>query len=172
MKTLLLLRHAKSSWKDADLADFDRPLNKRGTKAAARMGRFLAEEGLVPASALCSAARRAQETWALAAEALDQDVPTKTYRTLYLASPARLLAVIQRQPAELSSLLMVGHNPGMGSLVLRLAGSGSDLPALTRVSEKYPTAALAELTFEGANWAELSPGAARLRRCVVPRDFE
>lgn len=172
MKRLLLLRHAKSSWKAPDLADFDRPLNKRGQKAAARMGRFLADEGLLPDSVLCSAARRAQDTWKLAQDALGYDIATKTYRSLYLASPARLLAVIRRQPAELGTIMLVGHNPGIGTLVRRLAGPGSDSGALAKVTEKYPTAALAELLFEGDSWAALDVGAARLERCVVPRDFD
>ena len=172
MKILLLLRHAKSSWKHPDLADFDRPLNKRGRKAAARMGVFLAAEGLQPDRVLCSAARRAQDTWQLAGGVLGSEVPTKTYRSLYLAGPARLLEVVRRQPAELDRLLLVGHNPGMASLICRLAGPTSDAQALARVTEKYPTAALAELQFAGENWSELALGSARLRRCVIPSDLD
>ena len=172
MKILLLLRHAKSSWKHPDLADFDRPLNKRGRKAAVRMGAFLAAEGLRPDGVLCSAARRAQDTWTLAAEALGDKVPTKTYRSLYLAAPARLLEVIRRQPADLDRLLLIGHNPGMASLIRRLAGPQSDARALARVTEKYPTAALAELHFAGETWSALAPGSARLRRCVIPSDLD
>ena len=172
MKRLFLLRHAKSSWDNPRLTDFDRPLNKRGRKAAARIGRYMAAERLLPELVLCSAARRAQDTWELTAKALGSEPSTKVYRSLYLASPARLLEVIRRQPSEVAALLMVGHNPGIATLVQRLAGPGSESAALGRAIEKYPTGALAELTFEAETWADLALEGTRLRRYVVPRDLD
>jgi phosphohistidine phosphatase len=174
-KTLLLLRHAKSSWGDPALADFERPLNMRGQKAAPRMGAYLRKQGLEPELALCSAARRAVETWALAAAALTKSgtlpVSTKHLRGLYLAPPSRILAALQRTPDEVERLLVVGHNPGMEHLALGLAGTGSEPKALHRLQVKYPTAALAELRFEAKRWQDVSPATGRLVRFVAPNDL-
>ena len=177
MKRLLLLRHAKSSWKSQGLLDFDRPLNKRGRGAAPAMGRYLAAEGLAPDGVLCSAARRAEETWELVSDALfAAGCPAprcvKHYRSLYLASPARMLETIRRQPAGLSTLLLIAHNPGTANLAARLAGKGSEREALARLAEGYPTAALAELSFAGDDWRGLEFAGAKLMRLVTPRALE
>jgi phosphohistidine phosphatase len=174
-RTLLLLRHAKSSWSDATLADFERPLNKRGQKAAPRMGAYLRKQGLMPELVLCSAARRAVETWALAGGALAKSgtapAPPKHLRSLYLAPPSRILAALRRTPDEVERLLVVGHNPGLEHLALGLAGSGSKPKAHSRLKAKFPTAALAELHFEARNWREVAPGTGRLVRFVTPREL-
>ena len=171
MKRLLLLRHAKSSWKNAALSDFDRPLNRRGRKAAPTMGAYLAAEGLRPDRVLCSAALRAEETWDRLKPRLDGEVPVKTFRSLYLASPARLLEVVQRQPNDLACLLVIGHNPGIANLARRLAGPGSSAEALARLAGNFPTAGLAELTFEGRSWSDIAPGLAGLVRIVAPKEL-
>ena len=90
MKTVLLLRHAKSSWNHPSLGDFDRPLAPRGRKAAPRIARFMRAEGLIPDVVFCSAALRALETWALVAPGLDADVPLETLRDLYHGTPGQL----------------------------------------------------------------------------------
>ena len=171
MKTLYLLRHAKSSWAEPALADFDRPLGKRGRKAAPRMATYMREHGLLPELALCSAAVRTQQTWELVAEVLG-DIPVKTYRSLYLASPARLLETLRRQPDELGSVIMIAHNPGMGRLAIRLSGPGSDPAALTEAEAKFPTAALAEIGFDVESWSQVGPGGGRMIRCIKPRQLE
>lgn len=172
-RTLLLLRHAKSSWSDPTLADFERPLNQRGQKAAPRMGAYLRKQGLVPKLVLCSAARRAMETWALAEGALEKGgmtpVPTKYLRSLYLASPSRILAALRRTPDEVESVLMIGHNPGMEHLTLGLAGPGSKPDAQSGIEVKFPTAALAELRFEARHWRDVAPGTGKLVRFVTPK---
>jgi phosphohistidine phosphatase len=172
-RTLLLLRHAKSSWSDPALADFERPLNKRGQKAAPRMGAYLREQGLVPGLVLCSAARRAVETWALAGEALSKGgtapVRTKYLRSLYLAPPSRMLAALRRTPDEAESVLIVGHNPGFEHLALGLAGPGSKPEAQRHMEAKFPTAALAELRFEARRWRDVAPGTGKLVRFVTPK---
>ena len=171
MPSLLLLRHAKSDWSNPGLGDFDRPLNKRGRRAAPLIGRYLREADLIPDLVLCSAARRAQETWELVAAELKQDVPVKTLRSLYLAAPSRLMASLLRVPDAPQRVLLIGHNPGMEHLAALLTGGG-DPAARSLMLEKFPTAALALLRLDGAAWDTLAPGGAVLERFVRPRDLE
>ena len=174
-KTLLLLRHAKSSWSEPSLSDFERPLNKRGQKAAPCMGAYLRKQALMPELVLCSSARRAAETWELAEPALTNSetasVPAKHLRSLYLAPPSRILTALRRLPDEIDRLLVIGHNPGMEHLALRLAGPGSKSQARSRLEAKFPTAALAEIHFDAQAWKQLEPGGGRLVRFVTPRDL-
>lgn len=171
MRRLYLLRHAKSSWADPGLADFDRPLNRRGQEAAPRMGKYMREEALEPDLVLCSAARRAQETWELVARELDKESAVKVQRSLYLATPSRLLATINRQASEVEGLLLVGHNPGMETLSARLAGAESKRKAVLSLQEKFPTATLAVFDCDIADWSDLEEGGGRLVRLVKPREL-
>ncbi|MEQ9556008.1 MAG: histidine phosphatase family protein [Rhodospirillales bacterium] len=170
MKTLLLLRHAKSDWAEPGLDDIDRPLAPRGQDAAPRMGRYLRTEGLVPDLVLCSTARRAQDTWALVAAELDPAPPVRFRKGLYAVSSAALLAAIRRVPDDCACLLLIGHNPEIEDLAHRLAGTGK-AKALAGLAEKYPTAALAEIRFERDSWTKIGEGAGALRRFVRPRDL-
>lgn len=171
MKTLLLLRHAKSNWDDPVLADFDRPLATRGRKAAPSMGRELERRGWRPDAVLVSTAKRTRQTWDLVAAEL-WAAPQPEFRgLLYDASAEQLLAELRQAPAAVKTLLLIGHNPGMEDLAQLLAGDGSDAQALERLREKFPTAALARLRFEGA-WTDLGAGAARLSHCLRPKDLD
>jgi len=169
MRTLYLLRHAKSSWASPLLDDFERPLNKRGREAAPQVGRLLRRRGLLPDLVLCSAARRAMETWELAGHAIGRNLPVKVYRGLYLASAAKILDIIRRASDETGSLLVVGHNPGMERCALQLAGPGSDPEALADLQAKYPTAAVSVLEVDAERWRDLDFGAARLTGFLKPR---
>ncbi|MDJ0942956.1 MAG: histidine phosphatase family protein [Kiloniellales bacterium] len=171
MPTLMLLRHAKSDWSDPALADFDRPLNKRGRRAAPLIGRHLRKQGLIPDLVLCSSALRARQTWELVSAELKAEVPIKFLRSLYLAPPSRLLATVQRQPKKVERLMMVGHNPGMENLAAHLAGGG-DAKLRARMREKFPTATLAVLGFAAEAWAGVAAGGGELQRFVVARDLE
>ncbi|MDF1587159.1 SixA phosphatase family protein [Marinimicrococcus flavescens] len=171
MHELLLLRHAKSRWDEPEAGDHDRDLTSRGERAAAAIGKFLRKSDLVPDLVLCSSARRARRTWQLVAEALRHDPPLKELRSLYLATPGRLLEIVRRQNPAVRRLLLVGHNPGMASLASRLAGEG-EADELARMEEKFPTAALARLTFTGDGWREAGQGRFRLDRFVRPRDLD
>ncbi len=171
MKSLFLLRHAKSSWDDPSLADFDRPLAARGRGAAPRMAAYMRKKGLVPDLVLCSAARRARETWELMAPVLGADAPVRTRGTLYGAEPGRLLAALRRAPRGTSSVLLIGHNPEIEDLAHRLCGPGSKGKALARLRAKYPTAALAVISFEGERWSTIGEGRGVLKRFVRPRDL-
>ena len=172
MKTILLVRHAKSSWDDPALGDFDRPLAPRGRKAAPRIARYMHDEGLAPELVLCSAARRAQETWALMAPAFDADIPLELRRDLVHAAPHRLLEVLHETPDEAAAVLMVAHSPAMEGLAIGLSGPDSERDAAERLYAKFPTAALAVITFDGDRWGEVGENGGALTRFVCPRDLE
>ncbi|HLS68162.1 MAG TPA: histidine phosphatase family protein [Kiloniellales bacterium] len=171
MRQLLLYRHAKSAWDDPALDDLDRPLAPRGRRAAVRMARAMAQEGWLPQRAMVSPAERCRQTWALGFSPLP-DVPQAILeRELYLAPPARLLEIVRRTPEGVRSLLLLGHNPGLQSFALKLAGAGSEPEACRRLAEKFPTAAVAVLEFE-SEWQGLSWAAARLTHFLRPRDLD
>ena len=166
------MRHAKSSWDDPALDDFDRPLAPRGRKAARRMGGYIEREGLAPDLVVCSAARRAHETWRLARGEIDGDIRSSVTRSLYLASPDRLLRAVRRAPDSAGRLLVIAHNPGIQELAVRLDadaddGRGSGPSAGMRA--KFPTAALAVLSVDARSWFETAGGRARLVKFVRPR---
>lgn len=146
MKTLLLLRHAKSSWKDASLEDHDRPLNRRGKKAAPRMARLLREEGLRPDLIVSSTAVRAETTARVVADGIG-DVPVELRKQLYLAEPERYISVLNELASDANTILMVGHNPGIEDLVNQLTGE----------DELMPTAALARVELPIEAWTDLRP---------------
>lgn len=166
MKTLLLLRHAKSSWTDPQLNDFDRPLARRGRIAASAVGRYLAEAGLVPDLIICSAAQRTRETLALLLPSLPGEMRVEVETGLYEADPQDILDRVQRIADGVERVLVVGHNPGMEQLADELTASG-DESARSRMAEKFPTAALAVITFDAKRWADVRPGTGTLRRFVV-----
>ncbi len=170
MRTVLLLRHAKSSWQSAAQADVDRPLAPRGRQAAAAMARLMAERDWVPDLVLRSHAERVRETWQLMAPLLGAQIPCKVMRTLYPGAPSRLLAALQKAAAEVQTLLLIGHNPGVGSLAVSLCGVGSN-KALEQMSTKFPTAGLAVIGFEIERWSDLGNGAGRLEAFVRPKDL-
>jgi len=171
MRTLLLLRHAKSSWDYPDLDDFNRPLAPRGRKAAPRMAGYLKKKGMRPDLVLCSAALRAVQTWVLVSEILGDGAEVKYLRGLYLAPPSRMLSSIRQVADEHPCVMLIAHNPGMEHLASVLAGPDSNQQALQKLHEKYPTAALAEITFEAPSWREIQRGAGRLKRLVRPKEL-
>lgn len=167
MLTLSLFRHAKSSWDDPSLEDFDRPLGPRGLKAAPQMGAFMAEQKLRPDLVLCSPAQRTRETLDLVAEEIGRPrtvFPDK----LYLAAPETLLAAVQATTGGVRHLMMVGHNPGLHMLALLLMGpeGSADAGALRT---KFPTAGLAVLTFSARAWRDIGPGSGRLKLFMTPK---
>ncbi len=161
---LLLVRHAKSSWTDPDVADHDRPLNARGREAATRVGRHLRRSGFQPDLVLCSSATRARQTL----EGLDfEHAPVSIEDRLYGASPMALLTRVRAVPGDVHSLVLIAHNPGIEDLTRLLADHDDQLAA----AGKFPTAAVAELEFALDDWAQVAPGRGRLRTFVVPRDL-
>ncbi len=162
MKTLLVLRHAKSSWRDREKSDHGRSLNKRGKRDAPRMGRLVAERDLCPDLILSSTAKRARVTAEAVAAQTGYGAAVQLERRLYLANPAEIIEVIRESAGEATSIMVVGHNPGLEELVARFGGVG----------EPLPTAALAEIHLHIAAWSDLllsSPG--RLANVWRPREL-
>jgi phosphohistidine phosphatase len=170
MRRLLLMRHAKSSWDQPGLADIDRPLAPRGRSSAKAMARQMRRDGLRPDLVLCSPAARVRETWELLSEELGQDLPCRTLRSLYPGVPSRLLAALSRAGDDVASLLLIGHNPGISSLALRLARPGAG-KSRKQMETKFPTAALAVLAFKIDRWSEIEPETGRLVAFVRPKDL-
>ncbi|MDR6979503.1 phosphohistidine phosphatase [Streptomyces sp. 3330] len=166
-RRLVVLRHAKSAWPDG-VPDHERPLAPRGLRDAPAAGRALAAAGQVPDLALCSTAARARGTWELAAAEWDSPPPVRFDPRLYGAGVPGLLEVVHEAPPEVGTLLLVGHNPGLGELVLGLAGDGPD-DILDEVRLKFPTSAIAVLDWHGPGWRALAAGTALLTSMTVPR---
>jgi len=146
MRTLLILRHAKSSWKETGLTDHDRSLNKRGRRDAPRIGELLREQGLVPDMILSSSAKRAKRTAEIVAEESGFSGEIMFSRELYAAWPESYIDALSIQPDQYECVMVVGHNPGLEELLLVLAGE----------AERMPTAALAQVTLPIDSWRELS----------------
>lgn len=173
MKTLYLLRHAKSSWGDPALPDHERPLNERGRKAAATMGCFLAGLAERPSLVLASTARRVGETLDLLLPELAGNVAVRRDKNLYLAAPHTLLSRLQSTSEIDDNLMIVGHNPGIHQFALQLLDEPRDKAereARRRLEEAYPTAALTVLRFPAAqNWGQIAWGEGRLLSFTTPR---
>jgi phosphohistidine phosphatase len=168
MKTLYLLRHAKSSWADTAIGDQDRPLAPRGHRAADKVANHLLQQGAAPAIVLCSSARRARDTLALVAPAFGKATEHVVEEGLYAASAAELLRRLRRIPDRTPSVMIIGHNPGLQDLAVTLAAHGA---LLERLREGFPTTALAVLQSPIKSWRELGPGNAKLIDFVVPREL-
>jgi phosphohistidine phosphatase len=166
MADLYVLRHAKSSWDDPSLADVERPLAPRGRKAARLLGRHLSDEGIRPELVLCSPAVRAHETLARIGPAL-ADVETLVEPGLYGASASDLIERLRAVPEDTSSVVVIGHNPALQNLIVRLARPG---PLRDRANAKLPTGALATLELDG-DWNALTDGGAELTDLLLPREL-
>lgn len=171
MKRIYLLRHAKSSWDDVAMDDFQRPLNSRGRKAARRMGKYLNEQGIRPNMILCSAATRTRATYDILENSLE-GVPVSFEDGLYEASRGDLLHRLQRLDGHLHTVLMIAHNPGLEKLALALCGGHGDPAAVEKLEQKYPTGTLAILETMVPHWPELDAGTCRLIDFIRPKDLD
>ncbi len=142
MKTLLLMRHAKSSWKDESLDDHDRPLNKRGKRESPRIGELLRDQQLVPDFILCSSARRARKTAESVAFAAGFRGETRITSELYMIPPARMLEILAETSDSFSSVLLIAHNPSLEELFEQLTGH----------SQAFSTASIAQLELRIDSW--------------------
>lgn len=170
MKTLLLVRHAKSSWDDWSLADHDRPLAPRGRNAAPLVADHMADEGLIPAVVLCSTAVRTRQTWDLMSPTLGETAEVDYLPSLYGAGPGTMMEAVMAHADDRSPVLLVAHNPGTEDLARALCGSGPD-DSLARMQTKYPTAALAVIDFDVPSWSDVTAGSGVLRSFVRPKDL-
>jgi phosphohistidine phosphatase len=145
MRSLLVLRHAKSDWHDPDLDDRDRPLNKRGTKDAGRMGLLIKEENLQPDLIITSTARRARQTVEGLVAASEYQGFVLTEANFYLAAPAAFITVLRAMTHDPQRVMVVGHNPGLEKLVESLSGASTTMPTATLVAIDLPLSAWREL---------------------------
>ena len=167
MRRLLLARHAKSSWSDPALRDHDRPLNSRGRGAAPKIAAALRDADLLPDLVYSSTSARTRETWARMEPDLGGNAIVEFLPELYLASAGGMLAVIQSAPPGVSTLMLLGHNPGTHALAVGLAGQG-DREDLLEMRAKFPTGAVAVIDFPCDAWSEIE-GTGHLRAFLRPR---
>lgn len=171
MKVILLLRHAKSAWGQPGLDDHERPLNKRGERAAEAMAEHIVLNAPRPDLILCSTAARTRQTLAPLVHRLTSPAPPIALeKALYLATEGELLVRLRAVAEEVRTVLLIGHNEGIGELANALAGDG-DPATLARLHEKYPTGTLATLRLGKVPWQDLAPGHAELVAFVRPRDL-
>ena len=163
MKTLLLLRHAKSCWEDSSLADHDRPLKQRGIKAARRIGQLIGTQKCSPELVLCSTAVRAKETLRLVLEEVKGTPPIEYVERLYHCSLDVFISVLRSIPWDLSAVMLVGHNPGLEEFLSHLAGQ----------SQTMPTGALARIELDLSHWSDFNSGTSgRLVDVWRPRELK
>ncbi len=172
MRTIFVLRHAKSDWNDPAIDDFARPLAPRGLTAAPGIGRFLRDRGFAPERVVCSTAVRARATWDLVAKEMATAPAAEFSDALYLAPKQKILAMIRALPDTCASVLVVGHNPGLHDLVLGLAGAQSNAKLLKRIERGFPTAAFAVLVFDVDRWREIADYSGRLETFVRPKSLK
>lgn len=161
MKTLFLLRHAKSSWKDTSLRDFERPLNERGERAAPLMGKFMRRQKFQPDLILCSPAERARQTITLVSAAAAFKAELRYDERIYEAPYTRLLSLVSQLDGSVGKVLLVGHNPGLEELV----------QALTGEVRRMPTAALAHIRLNIERWVDLNERSGDLLQLVTPKEL-
>ena len=162
MKILVIMRHGKSSWADASLSDYDRPLNKRGKRDAPRMGKLIYQKDLVPQLIITSSAKRARKTAAAAADSFGYDGRIETIRDFYHADAETYIEQLNGVTNEFSRVMVVGHNPGMEELIEELTG----------LWERMPTAAVAVIELPIDKWSELSENIdGKLTNLWIPREL-
>lgn len=170
-KQLILLRHAKSSWDDPFMADFDRPLAKRGRKAGKRVAAWLKQHAIRPDLVLCSPAVRTRETLELIADAIGATGPVVYEKSLYLADADELLARLRATDHGAGCVMIIGHNPGMQELAIALLRADAKRNR-AKLAEKFPTATIACFDVPIAAWTNLQPGQATLTNFVRPADLD
>jgi len=174
VKTVYLLRHAKSDWDDANLKDHERPLSERGKKAAPQMAAYIKKQKYKPDIILCSTARRTVETFDALKEELGESLTVRFEDAIYLADPHKLLERLTWLDDGMKSAMIIGHNPGMAQLALQLTRSPEDSDEEKlhkRMREKFSTAALAVIKIPIKAWADLKDGKGRLADFMRPKDL-
>ena len=161
MRILYLLRHAKSSWNDNTLRDFDRPLKKRGREAADRIGQRLVEENLSSPLVICSPAVRTRETAAIVLKSAKLQLEPQFDDRIYEVSLRELVQIVSEIPEDNEVAIMIGHNPGFEELLAFLTGE----------QRRMPTCALAKIRFGDVNWRDVRAGAGSLEWFIAPKEL-
>jgi phosphohistidine phosphatase len=172
MKRLTLLRHAKSDWDDPVARDFDRPLNRRGERAALLMGQFARTRKMRFDMLVASPAVRVVQTLETFFSGFGEALDARWDRRIYLASSATLFEVLRDIPDAVDCALMAGHNPGLEELVLDLVPDDEASPLREDVEVKFPTASLAVMDLAIDSWADVADGVASLVGFTRPRDLD
>lgn len=170
MKTVILLRHAKSSWDDPALADIDRPLNPRGKASAPVMARWLEAKGLLPDLVLCSPSQRTRQTVGRMRKEVPEIPEPAIVDMLYEAAPEDILAALRAVPPAAATVMVVSHEPTMSSTAELLSDETVSAECAAAFGH-FPTAAVAVFEAEGDDWAALGWGQMRFRSFVKPRDL-
>jgi phosphohistidine phosphatase len=170
-RQLVLLRHAKSSWDDPLLDDFDRPLAKRGRTAGRRIAEWMIRHKIRPSLVLCSPSARTRETLDLIGGAIGPGAKVVYDKRLYLAELDDLLARVREVDSDVACLLMIGHNPGLQNFAVALASSAAKRER-ARLAEKFPTASLAWFSVDGGSWADIDPAKTELIKFLRPADLD
>jgi phosphohistidine phosphatase len=170
MKQLAILRHAKSDWGNPGQTDFERPLNKRGRKAAKKVGRALKAGGFACDQIVSSPATRARETVERFEIGYESLPPVRYEPNLYMCSTGSLISVINALPDDAETVMIVGHNPGFHDIVLRMTKeNGNGLRE--KVGANYPTGAFALIQFPADSWAEVEPASGEIKQVIFPREI-
>jgi len=172
MKTLTLLRHAKSGWDDPVPRDFDRPLNPKGRRAARLVGREMRAQGLEFDAVVASPAVRVIETLKDVSAGYGSPIRPRCDARAYLASAATLLEIVRDTEDAADRLLLVGHNPGLEALAMLLTERERGNGLRAELAAKYPTGSVAEIRLEVASWRDVAAGRGRLERFIRPRDLD
>lgn len=171
MKTLYLLRHAKAEPGGFTLSDEDRPLSARGREACITIGSYIKKHKYTPEIVLCSSSIRTRETLERIEDFFATPPQIKLEKKLYLAAPGEMLAQIHTIADEFNSALLIGHNPGMHHLAALLSSSeATDLRM--EIEIKYPTSALAVITFKTQSWKSIAPDSGTLKDFITPKGLE
>jgi len=168
VKTLGLLRHAKSDWDDMALRDFDRGLNDRGRRGAALIGAHIRDHGVTFDLLLASPAERVCRTL----DAARLGIPVQWDERLYLADRGALMDVLQSVEGDPSAVLIAGHNPGLHDLIFDLVSRANENALFAAAAEKYPTATFAVLELDIDHWSECARDVGTLVHLARPRDLD
>ena len=170
MKTIFLLRHAKSSWDDITLDDFDRPLSHRGIKSCEKIGKFIKKKKIIPVIVYCSNAIRAKQTWELTNRIIKKKENIFFSNALYMANLNSFITFVHKTIDSFSSLMIVSHNPGIENFALELIKNKKN-KFYDNISMKYPTAALAIILFDEKKWSNIKIGTGKIIDFIKPRDL-
>ncbi len=170
MTIIAIMRHAKSDWGQPGLADFDRPLNERGRKAAKRVGRELKRRKVRFDRVIASPAARVRETLAELAKGYGEPLDPEFEQRIYEAGVDDLFELVRTIPGPVHAPLLVGHNPGLHQLVLKLARDDDQFRG--KISDNLPTAALALIELPAGRWDEVEPGTGRIVELILPRELD
>lgn len=168
MKILGLLRHAKSDWGASDKRDFDRGLNDRGRRGAALIGEHIRDHGIVWDKVLASPAERVRRTL----DAADLGIEPEYDERLYLAGPDTMIDVLHEDAGDADTVLLVGHNPGLGDMLFTLVSPANENELYDEAKVKFPTAAFAVYELDIDDWSQLRPECGRLVHFARPRDLD